>query len=331
MQAFHDPNQFNLVKANKNTKMKNTRFFTALIVTTLVSTSMVIGQNRQNGAKLQKQKGHERFSRLDDAQKSSLKEIHAKYGVELKQMKLEMAEMQAQQKTLFGNANPNESKLVANAQDMAEMQGEMSKKMLAMRLEMKAIVKPEGDMMGRAGFHQKDGAKKGDRKPMQGKQGRGDMKKGSGERQEMAQAVRRSGNKEFAGNGKANKQSNKGDKMRKNRSRKEGKEAGNFFTDEQHLAMQNLRMANHQQVTDLKNQLNELQVHQKNILAQNEVNVKAANKNIDAMTKLKSELAGIQVKSKLEMQSLLSDEQKAKMSMRKSGKRMHPRGQGFRG
>ncbi|HKI89074.1 MAG TPA: Spy/CpxP family protein refolding chaperone [Draconibacterium sp.] len=90
-----------------------------------------------------------------------------------------------------------------------------------------------------------------------------------------------------------------------------------FLTDDQKEAMKKIRMETAKEIKPLKNQLRELQAHQQTLATADNADLKAIYKNIDKMSEVKTEMAKILAKQRLDFRSLLTDEQRLKMDQRR--------------
>lgn len=79
---------------------------------------------------------------------------------------------------------------------------------------------------------------------------------------------------------------------------------------------------------DLRNQINELQVKQKALLSEDQVNLKDVNKNIDEIAKLKAQIMKVRVNAQVDILKQLSPEEKEKVLLSKP--LLHRQGHGFR-
>lgn len=112
------------------------------------------------------------------------------------------------------------------------------------------------------------------------------------------------------------------------------------LTDEQKKAFKENMLALHKQIKPLKNELGEAEAHQKTLMEADKTDLNAINKNIEKIAALKVDMAKAMVKSRLEMRSKLTEEQRAKFDMMRAkmqhGKGMKPgkglkNGKGMRG
>ena len=81
--------------------------------------------------------------------------------------------------------------------------------------------------------------------------------------------------------------------------------------------MNALRLAHHQAVRPLKNQMVELKARERSLLSEEEVDMKAINGNIDEQTALINQIKKLQAEQKVKFRAMLTDEQKMKMDLRR--------------
>jgi Spy/CpxP family protein refolding chaperone len=84
------------------------------------------------------------------------------------------------------------------------------------------------------------------------------------------------------------------------------------LTDEQKASFKKIMLAMHKEILPIRNEIGEAQAHQKTLLSADRPDLAAINKNIDRIGALKIEIAKAAVKHRLEMRSLLTDEQRMK-------------------
>ena len=101
---------------------------------------------------------------------------------------------------------------------------------------------------------------------------------------------------------------------------------GNWLnlTDAQKEAFKQSMLAMQKQLRPVKNELGEAEARQKTLIAADKPDMAAINKNIEKIGALKTEMAKIQTKHRIEMRTQLTDEQLLKMDLSK-GKMMHSR------
>ncbi|MEI7828965.1 MAG: Spy/CpxP family protein refolding chaperone [Prolixibacteraceae bacterium] len=104
-----------------------------------------------------------------------------------------------------------------------------------------------------------------------------------------------------------------GMKMRDGR----GPAQGLNLTDVQKASFKSGIMAIQKQLQPLKNELGELEAHQKSLVMAEKPDQGAINKNIEKIGALRVEMAKIQTKHRLEMRAQLTDEQRLKIDLMK--------------
>lgn len=97
------------------------------------------------------------------------------------------------------------------------------------------------------------------------------------------------------------------------------------LTDEQKESFKQGMMSLQKELKPLRNELGELNARQKTLESADQPDFKSINKNLDKIGELKTEMAKIQVKNRLEMRAQLTDEQRMKFDMVKR-KIKHKRG-----
>lgn len=102
------------------------------------------------------------------------------------------------------------------------------------------------------------------------------------------------------------------------------------LTDEQKESFKQGMMALQKDLKPLRNELGELNAHQKTLVSADQPDFKAINKNLDKIGELKTEMAKIQVKHRLDMRAQLTEEQKMKFDLFK-GKMKQNKGEMMRG
>ncbi len=82
------------------------------------------------------------------------------------------------------------------------------------------------------------------------------------------------------------------------------------LTDEQKEAFKKIMLAIPKEIKPLRNELGEAAAHQRTLISADKPDMTAINKNIDKMGALKTEMAEIEMKYRLERRALLTDEQR---------------------
>jgi Spy/CpxP family protein refolding chaperone len=94
----------------------------------------------------------------------------------------------------------------------------------------------------------------------------------------------------------------------------------NELTADQKKAIKEIRLKAAKESKPLKYKLKELKAHQETLMNEDQPNLNAINANIDEMSKLKNQLAKIKAKTRIEVLSQLTDEQKLLFSEKKPKK-----------
>ncbi len=89
------------------------------------------------------------------------------------------------------------------------------------------------------------------------------------------------------------------------------------LTEEQQAEITSLRAEHYKAVTPLKNKMAELRAHERTLLSEESVDMKAVNKTIDEQTELSNSIRKLQVKQQVAIKGLLSDEQVMKLQQRR--------------
>lgn len=155
------------------------------------------------------------------------------------------------------------------------------------------------------------------------KQGTTDQVKMSKEKMDAFQAQRSARLNEFKG--QMNAQRGKMGAQRGQMNAQKGAAMGINLTDEQKKAFKQNMITMHKQMQPLKNELGELEAHQKTLMSAEKAELGAINKNIEKIGAIKVEMAKLMVKNRLEMRAQLTEEQRLKAEMMR-GKMQHGKG-----
>jgi len=119
------------------------------------------------------------------------------------------------------------------------------------------------------------------------------------------------------------------ERMNKSVEGKKNQGRSNFnmklLTEEQKESFKTIRMTCMKESQPLKDQLNELKLHEKTLMNADKPDINAINANIDKISSLQNKIAKIFAKSKIEMSEQLTSEQKMKMKNmgKRNGKQGH--------
>jgi len=106
--------------------------------------------------------------------------------------------------------------------------------------------------------------------------------------------------------------------MMKKRQAMQKVENRSFFNEEQKETMKKLRVENAKKLKPLKNELNELNAHQKTLTTAANADLKAIYKNIEKISAVKTEMAKIMAAQHQETRALLTEEQLLKFDSMKA-------------
>lgn len=98
------------------------------------------------------------------------------------------------------------------------------------------------------------------------------------------------------------------------------------LSDDQKASIKEIRLNCSKETKPLTYKLKELKAKHQTLINADKPDMKAINSNIDEMTKIENQLTKIRAKTKVDVLSKLTDDQKLMYSDRRSGKRMCPRG-----
>lgn len=110
--------------------------------------------------------------------------------------------------------------------------------------------------------------------------------------------------------------------------RQRGPQFENGLTEEQNKAIKEIRLKSAKEAKPLKFKLKELKARYQTLINEDSPNLNAINANIDEMSKVKNQLAKIKAKTRVEIFSKLTDEQKLLFSSPKMKKGKKPFAQG---
>ncbi len=279
---------------------------------------------------------------LTEEQQKQATDIKAKYQKDITYLHNKLNELSAKEKTLVQVDNPSLKQIYSNIEAKTELHNKIAKTKAKMHIELRNIMTEEQRLIMGSGMGKKMSCKEGMHRGMRkhnmrgNRNGRHQMNKGCtgdcascktvkgnhnrgihankemhkiancnscGEGQRMQQRCNK-GN--FHGNFKNNKKGNCGAECRMN------------LTEEQQASLKKLRLEKLKTVTPLKNKLNELRARKHTLMSANQINNREVNKIIDQMADIKEDIAKANIKQKIEMRKLLTEEQKAMF-----GKGMH--------
>ena len=97
-----------------------------------------------------------------------------------------------------------------------------------------------------------------------------------------------------------------------------GSRMENFLTEEQKDAFKAIRLKSMKETKPLRDELRELRAHQQTLMTADQPDLNTIYSNIDKMSTLEAQLAKVRAKSRIEMQSYLTDDQKVQFQHMKA-------------
>ena len=95
------------------------------------------------------------------------------------------------------------------------------------------------------------------------------------------------------------------------------------LTEEQQEAFKNLRLEKLKTVNPLKNKLNELRAKKHSLMSAEKISNNEVNNIIDEMSNIKEQIAKANIKQRVEMKKLLTEEQKMMFDKKMHARRCH--------
>lgn len=278
---------------------------------------------------------------LDEGQQEQATAIKAKYQKDLTYFHNKMNELRAQERTLIESENPNLKKLYSNVEAKTELQNKIAKTRTKMHIELRSIMTEEqilmmGSRKGKRVMHRKGGKNICGIKHRRAHMNRGNcnnccehhgMKRRDGHKGNNHDCECNEGRqgKHHGNHEGMHQRGNRGNcqgNMRK-RGRDCGARCDMDLTEEQQAAFKNIRLEKLRIVNPLRNKLRELQAKKHTLMTAEEINNRDINKIIDQMSDIKEEVAKANIKQKVEMRNLLTEEQKLTLNKRMHKRKVH--------
>lgn len=237
---------------------------------------------------------------LSDAQKEQMKEVRVKYAKQSLDIKNELNELRAKQKTLVSAEKPNKSQVYANIDKMTALKKELHLQKLDMRMEMRSFLTEEQLLRADARPSHRKGMKQGrggndgmTQGRMHGKHAHGQMqgRKGMGAQKGM-----------HAGKAKRNMLD---------------------LSDDQQAKMKDLRLAHMKDTKSLRDEAEELRLKQRNLMTDENPDKKVLIANVKRLADIQNALAKKRYEHQMEVREIL-DEDQLVIFMSRAGK-----GKGF--
>ncbi|MDE5418622.1 periplasmic heavy metal sensor [Labilibaculum sp. DW002] len=262
-----------------------------------------------------KQRG-DQTSVLNEVQKEQMKEARIAFAKATIDLKNELGELHAKQRTLFSAEKPNMKEIYANADKISELKNQIKKEEIGMKLDIRSFLTEEQQMkMAKHSKHRKGVMR--DKKGQMGQANRAEMGRA---KQGMRKGDRgeQQGKKGYGIKQKAGKQ------MGKDRNMLD-------LSDEQKAQMKEIRVAHLKETKELKNELEVIRLKQKHLMTAEKVDKNSIMDNIDRLSNIQNQLAKKQIDNKMEIREILTEDQlvlfmshpKGKKGFAKRHKRMN--------
>ena len=262
-----------------------------------------------------KQRG-DQTSVLNEVQKEQMKEARIAFAKATIDLKNELGELHAKQRTLFSAEKPNMKEIYANADKISELKNQIKKEEIGMKLDIRSFLTEEQQMkMAKHSKHRKGVMR--DKKGQMGQANRAEMGRA---KQGMRKGDRgeQQGKKGYGIKQKAGKQ------MGKDRNMLD-------LSDEQKVQMKEIRVAHLKETKELKNELEVIRLKQKHLMTAEKVDKNSIMDNVDRLSNIQNQLAKKQIDNKMEIREILTEDQlvlfmshpKGKKGFAKRHKRMN--------
>ena len=262
-----------------------------------------------------KQRG-DQTSVLNEVQKEQMKEARIAFAKATIDLKNELGELHAKQRTLFSAEKPNMKEIYANADKISELKNQIKKEEIGMKLDIRSFLTEEQQMkMAKHSKHRKGVMR--DKKGQMGQANRAEMGRA---KQGMRKGDRgeQQGKKGYGIKQKAGKQ------MGKDRNMLD-------LSDEQKAQMKEIRVAHLKETKELKNELEVIRLKQKHLMTAEKVDKNSIMDNVDRLSNIQNQLAEKQIDNKMEIREILTEDQlvlfmshpKGKKGFAKRHKRMN--------
>jgi len=244
-------------------------------------TTSLFAQQGRKGRNMQK-------STLSEEQKEQMKEVRIKHASKTKDLRNELNELQARQKTLVSANQPNKKEVYANIDKMSSIKKELNLTRIDMRLEMRSFLDEE--QLLRVG--NRSGFKNG----MNGKHGQKGMRQGRGHGKRHAANC----DKQVCdGTGVGAK--GKGANMQKRNMLD--------LSDEQKTQMKDLRIAHMKDTKSLRDEAELIRLKQKQMMTSENPSMSDLKTNVNRLSEIQNQLAKKRFDNQLEIRKILDEDQ----------------------
>ena len=262
-----------------------------------------------------KQRG-DQTSVLNEVQKEQMKEARIAFAKATIDLKNELGELHAKQRTLFSAEKPNMKEIYANADKISELKNQIKKEEIGMKLDIRSFLTEEQQMkMAKHSKHRKGVMR--DKKGQMGQANRAEMG--------IAKQGMRKGDR-------GEQQGKKGNGIKQKAGKQMGKDRNMLdLSDEQKAQMKEIRVAHLKETKELKNELEVIRLKQKHLMTAEKVDKNSIMDNVDRLSNIQNQLAKKQIDNKMEIREILTEDQlvlfmshpKGKKGFAKRHKRMN--------
>ena len=262
-----------------------------------------------------KQRG-DQTSVLNEVQKEQMKEARIAFAKATIDLKNELGELHAKQRTLFSAEKPNMKEIYANADKISELKNQIKKEEIGMKLDIRSFLTEEQQMkMAKHSKHRKGVMR--DKKGQMGQANRAEMGRAK-------QGMRKGDRGE--------QQGKKGNGIKQKAGKQMGKDRNMLgLSDEQKVQMKEIRVAHLKETKELKNELEVIRLKQKHLMTAEKVDKNSIMDNVDRLSNIQNQLAKKQIDNKMEIREILTEDQlvlfmshpKGKKGFAKRHKRMN--------
>lgn len=262
-----------------------------------------------------KQRG-DQTSVLNEVQKEQMKEARIAFAKATIDLKNELGELHAKQRTLFSAEKPNMKEIYANADKISELKNQIKKEEIGMKLDIRSFLTEEQQMkMAKHSKHRKGVMR--DKKGQMGQANRAEMG--------IAKQGMRKGDR-------GEQQGKKGNGIKQKAGKQMGKDRNMLgLSDEQKVQMKEIRVAHLKETKELKNELEVIRLKQKHLMTAEKVDKNSIMDNVDRLSNIQNQLAKKQIDNKMEIREILTEDQlvlfmshpKGKKGFAKRHKRMN--------
>lgn len=248
---------------------------------------------------------------LTENQREQMKTVRVKFLKETQELRNELAELRVHQRSLMTVSNPDRKTILSNVDRMSAKKEELMKRKVDMQIEINSFLTDEQKLLrsSRSFGHF-------------GREGHGKMAQERGK----CHGQRMHGKK-----GKGVGQ--KGKRMNLHCGEAKGCNGMLKLTANQKEEMKELRIAHLREVQPMQNKMRELKAKQHSLLSAEKTSKKLLMANVEAMSDLQNQLMKQKVNHQLEVQKILTEDQRALWNARghrKGNERVHHFGRRYR-